>query len=226
VTTRESAPRGVDAAGLAARIGRTVAASEPAFAVDGVGRVVYWSSAAERFFGQRAADVVGKQCGDAVRARCATGEACASHCVVHTDLFSPSSSGQSHRDIEVITESGVKYVTVQTFQLAVGATPVLVHLLRDTTPLHRVVVTARRLASAIEDLAPPTVRNAAEPSLTAREREALARLAEGLSPAATASRMGISSKTVARHLENAMVKLGSHSRVEAIAVARRLGLVD
>ena len=61
--------------------------------------------------------------------------------------------------------------------------------------------------------------------LTQREREVLALLSEGLRQAGIARRLSISEKTVAKHIEHILAKLGVHSRAEAIVVAYREPLV-
>jgi DNA-binding CsgD family transcriptional regulator len=57
--------------------------------------------------------------------------------------------------------------------------------------------------------------------LTAREQEVLALLAEGLSNAAIADRLFISSKTAEHHVGRILGKLGLRSRAEAAAYALR-----
>ena len=61
--------------------------------------------------------------------------------------------------------------------------------------------------------------------LTLRESEILQLLADGQAPSEIARRLFISKKTVATHIEHIFTKLGVHSRVEAVAVAYRDGLV-
>jgi DNA-binding NarL/FixJ family response regulator len=61
--------------------------------------------------------------------------------------------------------------------------------------------------------------------LTAREREVLALLAEGLANKAIAARLGISEHTAKFHVNAILAKLGVESRAEAIVRAVRLGLV-
>ncbi len=63
-------------------------------------------------------------------------------------------------------------------------------------------------------------------SLTPREREVAALLAEGLSNAALAERLVISPRTAAVHVSNILAKLAVRSRTEAVAVARRRGLLS
>jgi DNA-binding CsgD family transcriptional regulator len=64
-----------------------------------------------------------------------------------------------------------------------------------------------------------------QPPLTAREVEVLRLVAAGLTNRGIADRLGISEKTVARHVSNLFVKLGLSSRSAATAYAFRHGLV-
>jgi DNA-binding NarL/FixJ family response regulator len=57
-------------------------------------------------------------------------------------------------------------------------------------------------------------------SLTPREREVLAHLAEGSGRRDVARKMHLSGNTVRTHLQNLMSKLGVHSTLEAVALAR------
>jgi two-component system response regulator NreC len=61
--------------------------------------------------------------------------------------------------------------------------------------------------------------------LTGREQEVLRYLAEGESNDNIASALVISNKTVARHRENIMQKLGLHSRAELVRYAIRKGII-
>jgi two-component system, NarL family, response regulator NreC len=61
--------------------------------------------------------------------------------------------------------------------------------------------------------------------LTDREQEVLRYLAEGASNEEIASSLVISIKTVARHRENIMQKLGLHSRAELVRYAIRKGII-
>jgi DNA-binding CsgD family transcriptional regulator len=65
----------------------------------------------------------------------------------------------------------------------------------------------------------------AQPPLTPREVEVLRLVAAGLTNRRIADRLGISEKTVARHVSNLFVKLGLASRSAATAYAFRHGLV-
>jgi DNA-binding NarL/FixJ family response regulator len=63
-------------------------------------------------------------------------------------------------------------------------------------------------------------------SLTAREKEVLRLMAEGVSSRDIANRLGISYATVRTHIRSLGAKLGVHSKVQAIVKARELALID
>jgi DNA-binding NarL/FixJ family response regulator len=62
--------------------------------------------------------------------------------------------------------------------------------------------------------------------LTPREREVLTLLAQGGDNDSIARVLVISPQTARTHIQNVLVKLGVHSRLEAAAVAIQNGLVD
>jgi DNA-binding NarL/FixJ family response regulator len=66
----------------------------------------------------------------------------------------------------------------------------------------------------------------AKPQLTAREQEVLELLVEGAATTTIAERLVVSPHTVRNHIQRILGKLEVHSKLEAVAVALRLGLVD
>lgn len=62
--------------------------------------------------------------------------------------------------------------------------------------------------------------------LTAREREVLALMGEGLDPRAIAKRLVVSLHTARGHVKSIMMKLGAHSQLEAVVRATRAGLLQ
>ena len=62
--------------------------------------------------------------------------------------------------------------------------------------------------------------------ITAREKQIMRLLAEGLSVKEIAAKLYISRKTVENHRSNIMNKLGLHNAIELIRYAARLGLID
>ena len=61
--------------------------------------------------------------------------------------------------------------------------------------------------------------------LTPRERQVLALIDTGLDAAAIAGRLGIARNTARNYIQNVLMKLGAHSKLEAVAVARRAGML-
>jgi DNA-binding NarL/FixJ family response regulator len=62
--------------------------------------------------------------------------------------------------------------------------------------------------------------------LTARELEVLHALAEGMTTPVICERLDISRNTLRTHVQNIMTKLHVHSKLEAVAVALRLRIID
>ena len=75
---------------------------------------------------------------------------------------------------------------------------------------------------------PPARRDADPPleTLTAREHDVLALVADGLSNRDIAGRLGISEHTVKFHLASIFGKLGVSTRTEAVQRGLRLGVID
>lgn len=63
------------------------------------------------------------------------------------------------------------------------------------------------------------------PPLTARERDCLAFIADGLRTIDVAHRLGISEGTVEMHTRNARTRLGAKTRDQAVAIAVRAGVI-
>jgi LuxR family maltose regulon positive regulatory protein len=104
---------------------------------------------------------------------------------------------------------------------------------RRADPTHTPVTYATGLLSA---MAAPTVPPEGQPGpvrpveplvepLSARELEVLALVQAGLSNREIAERLVVTVATVKKHLENIHGKLGVHSRTQALARARALGLI-
>lgn len=63
------------------------------------------------------------------------------------------------------------------------------------------------------------------PMLTARESEVIELLAAGLDPSTVARTLGVSVHTAREHVKSILRKTGSRSQLEAVATARRSGLL-
>jgi DNA-binding NarL/FixJ family response regulator len=98
------------------------------------------------------------------------------------------------------------------------------------------VTAAVRAAAAGESVISPELlarllprfgRGSPQPAdeLTEREREVLGLVAEGLPNAAIAERLVVSVHTVRNHIASLSAKLGAHSKLEALSIAVRRGLL-
>jgi DNA-binding NarL/FixJ family response regulator len=84
----------------------------------------------------------------------------------------------------------------------------------------------RFLAPAGLDVASEPDEAAVQPPLTPREREVVALVADARTTNQIALELGISPRTVERHRENILAKLGMRDRVELTRYAIRRGLIE
>jgi DNA-binding NarL/FixJ family response regulator len=97
--------------------------------------------------------------------------------------------------------------------------------LDDLAAAVRVAVAGHVVISA-EDLAQLIPGRAKSPAaLTKREREILHLVAEGMTNQAIAAELVLSVHTVRTHVQTVLTKLGAHSKLEAVAIAKRRRLL-
>jgi DNA-binding NarL/FixJ family response regulator len=96
-------------------------------------------------------------------------------------------------------------------------------------PLMSVVEVIERTIEA-ESLRGPVVMTQGspvdDPLLTVQEREVLRLLVQGASTQQIARALNVASTTARTHIQNVLMKLGAHSRLEAASLAIRRGLVS
>ncbi len=132
-------------------------------------------------------------------------------------------------NVVVLTASAADHVLVQAIEAGASG------FLSKTRSLHEVTA-AVRAAAAGEALISPEMLARLLPrlsrtsstqhqELTEREREVLALLAEGLTNSAIAAKLFVSVHTVRNHIANLSTKLGAHSKLEALSIAVREGML-
>lgn len=166
-------------------------------------RVLAWSDALASVTGVSADEALGRRCWEVLAAVDGNDRAvCGEHCsIAHLAL----------RDMAVPTvdvslaRAAAPRITFSTYTSRARTGAVLVHVL---TPHGQRVPEADGVG------------------LTPRQREALALLASGHSTTGIAQALGVSTVTARNHVGACLRKLDCHSRIEAVATARRLGLVS
>ena len=172
-------------------------------------QIVQWNAAAETLTGIPANDALGRPCWDVLRGIDARGSL----------ICHPGCSGArlmrkgwpvSSDKIQIATSSGGrKPVSIATIRISNSDGPLFVHVLRNGEEI------------------PAGQNGGGRPArLTDRQREVLRLLEEGLSAKRIAGRLGIAEPTVRNHIRGILVELASHSQLEALAKARKLGLID
>ena len=132
--------------------------------------------------------------------------------------------------IVVLTAQATPHTLAQAAGAGVAACLSLHARLRDLAEAIRAETTDTMLVDVASLSAPAVVRGGeadeVAASLTRRELEVLGLLADGCSPPVIAAELIISIYTARGHVKSVLRKLGVHSQLEAVATARRLGLVD
>jgi PAS domain S-box-containing protein len=205
---------------------------DAAMGVDRRQRIVFWNQAARELFGLKAEDVLGRRCDQVMRGRDESRRfACRATC----PLLSRTLDGGPIRAMELFvkTRSGrALWVAVSTLRLRStrrGLT--LVHLFRDIDRQKRTDQCLQQLVAAVsgavatERLDAPDSSRTTEYGLTRREREVLRLLVGGVSTRRISERLCISVATARNHVHHILVKLKAHSRLEAVCLALRSGVL-
>lgn len=207
--------------------------SDGVFAVDRHQAIVLWNEAATATLGFTVGEVLGKRCDEVLRGRDADGcavcrQGCETIRAAQRLEFTPA------RDIAARTKRGHEiWLNVSTIVIPSGRRElsVLVHLFRSVNRQHELVQVVQDFADVMSRLS--TTHQASRPppssgtsvDLTPREREVLGHLVTGLSTKSIAARLSISPRTVRNHINNLLVKLGVHSRLEAVTFSIQNGLI-
>jgi DNA-binding CsgD family transcriptional regulator len=167
--------------------------------------VVSWNAALERLTGVPAAEVLGRPCWQ-LGGRGPDGvpicrEACAVARLARAGAPPPTMT------ISLPGAGGRLLVTMSTIRADRGSGPRFVHVLR---PL---------------GLAGHDVEDGNEP-LTPRQVEVLTLIAAGKPVKVVSAALGLAESTVRNHVHAILVRLGCHSQLEAVAVARERGLLE
>jgi len=191
---------------------------EPAYAVDRNGTIVAWNTAASNALGYSSSNAVGRKCWKLLQGQDAFGnQYCCERCPLR-EMASHHKSVNRCRMYFRTAEGKLKAFTVSTLVLfGRHDWETLIHM-------------CRKEPGAAEDtpafaLPRKSSRGNSRGVLTPRESQVLKHLCDGYTTSEIATLLSISVPTVRNHVEHILHKLHAHSRLEAVAVGRRLGLV-
>jgi len=197
------------------------ASAEAMVGIDEHGLVAYWNDAASRLLGLEKHQAIGKPCHDVLRGlKPSGGHLCSPNCAVREAC----KNSHAPRRFEMIVQhaDGAElWVEVTTVVVYDDDRPVALHLLSESVAAKQLTTLAESVVRRMSAAPAP----AADFSLTRRENDVLALLAEGLRTPDIAERLQLAETTVRSHIQNLLPKLGVHSQAEAVVLALRSGLV-
>ena len=192
------------------------ATGEPAYAVDRDGTIVAWNTAATRAFGYPRSRALGSKCWDLLQGQDAFGnQYCSERCPLREMALQQ----------EAVNRCQMSFRTADAELQSFTVTTLVLFDTRDATLIHM----CRRNPSATREATAPTEsaedgRRPGKSVLTPRERQVLNHLSDGHTTREIATLLHISVPTVRNHIEHILRKLHAHSRLEAVAVSRKLGI--
>lgn len=182
-----------------------VRSADPLMSFDDDLRVLSWNDAAESLTGIPAREAVGRYCWEVLGAKDDRG-ALVCHAGCSNARLMRDGWPLASRRLWIKTTAGRRRVSMSTIAVQSAGGGLFMHVLRNGEEV-------------AEEPAPEP------PSLTRRQSEILTLIAEGIPAKVIAVRLGLSETTVRNHIRGILSRLGAHSQLEAVATARRFGIV-
>jgi DNA-binding CsgD family transcriptional regulator len=182
---------------------QTLTSADPLLAFDEQLSVVIWNAALERLTGVPAAEVLGRPCWR-LRARGLGGAVCREACAVAR--LARAGAPPPTMTISLPTTAGRTPVAMATIRAEGASGTRFVHVLRPLA----------QSGDAMDGRNGP---------LTPRQVEVLALIAAGKPVKVVSAALGLAEPTVRNHVRGILQRLGCHSQLEAVAVARERGLL-
>lgn len=220
-----------------------------AYAVDSHHQIVFWNAAATQLLGYSSDAVIGRCCSEVLGAhRLARRVSTAPGCVAAATLLGHRAAQPLKLPVATFT-CGQKVLCVSTFlAYAAEGDPRVVHQLHELTagltaelspelPMERDPLDGREPEASSSGqkwmnghMAPGGTTRLVDSALVAspltpREHQVLRLLASGLATAEIARTLSISSITARNHITSVIEKLGVRTRLQAVLLASRMGLV-
>jgi|TARA_B100000959_G_scaffold286525_1_gene365575 PAS domain S-box-containing protein len=186
------------------------------FSVTREQKIKSWNTTAEKLFGYRRDQVLGKKCYEVLCANSSTSRVKCGH---GCDVVTNATKGRTTKDFDLeckTSEGEFRQINVSTILPSqVDESQDIFHVFRDVTDRRRV-----EIASTITDINGYRI-----PQLTTREDQVLKLLAAGKSTNNIADILTIRPLTARNHISRLLTKLGCRSRLEAVALGTRAGLI-
>lgn len=180
-----------------------ISSGDPVFTFDDELKVVSWNAAAEQLTGVVASDAVGLHCWELLGGHDRQGSLVCHPGCSYARIAREGRPVVSH-DLVVRTVRGRRAFALSTIELERPEGRLFLHVLGGPEP----------------ERGGPR-----RPQLTPRQYEVLELLAQGVAVRPLAVRLGIRESTARNHVRAVLGELGAHSQLEAVATARRRGLL-
>ena len=207
------------------------------FAVDENQRIVHWNDGAEKILGYSYQDAVGGYCYDIIKG---IDQSSRQVCYLGCPVIDCAKSGSPTpgQDVKVKTKDGSTrwlsvvhtYLDRESRDLNHRHLAAVVHIFRDATEGMEAKRTLERISKEVsgysspDEVKEPEVRQHEE--LTEREQQVVSMLAQGEGTHGIAKKLMISNATARNHIQNILVKLNVHNRLEAVAYVLRNRVID
>jgi PAS domain S-box-containing protein len=207
--------------------------ADPAFAVNGMHNIECWNKPAERFFGIKSKEAIGKSCSLIIQGYDECGKFCTHDCSILK--AAENHCAVRNFDLQVKTDRGMKWcnISVLTTDEDSSVSPHTIHILRPVDVSKGLEILVRDYvinktslpSEQVKKLSSSDRTPARETSLSERELEVLRLLAKGKTTTNIAEQLFISRTTVNNHVQHILKKLNAHTRLEAIRRAEHAGLI-
>lgn len=192
---------------------RVFSTSEAAYAVDRNGRILVWNQAAERIFGYSHSEALGRSCWELLSGRDIFGnQSCCEGCPVRAAAFNEQLVKRFKIDFKTASQEWKTFAVTTLMLINETGENLFVHICLPETYAAK---PARYLSATDKHIQ----------KLTPREIKVLTFLHKGMTVEDIAIALNISCSTVRNHNQHILGKLNVHSRFEAVALGRKLGLI-
>ena len=196
--------------------------SEVAYAVNREGRIVAWNRAAENVFGYKDSEALGQRCWELLCGEDAFGNRyCCAGCPVLNLAFDNKSVNCFNIKLKTASLEMKDFAVSALLLSSETGVDLMVHLCRSEPGMSHQPLNGN--GNGISR--PRPARQDRRGNLTRREQEVLELMAEGNDTNEIASALSISTHTVRNHVQNVLAKLQVNSRLKAINLSRRLGMI-